>query len=528
MNPATTRSLLQLGFTGAGALLGGPLGATIGGAVGSAVGSAIPNQQPQHESRVTYPELSPLASVTRFRLPRPTIQSYLKTPPASALDRVTSVAAPLATAVIPGLMNKDFKGIMAEGGMFLSEAAPTHEEGGVQIEAEGGELILNSEQLAYINAATSPEEMALRFQEIQQMHMQNPVAGGVARGGAFVSPTDEIDLSALKAIPTRAEPLPPFHGALRTTTALNDPLTVPPTPVEPLPPNRETLPFTLSALASRSDLFNVIDTSFLRPFQYRTTEPVFRPAVTPNLHSPQGLLGNRRLKMPFSLWFPEREPVEPAPSPEAPTPNPFDDAIAATEFANKWGNISDMAKAGIHLGSLLSPETPMSPDFVTPPIKAPYYSDMGGQLRGDLDQSMALGISAAKELPHELRIAYLANLINQRSGGLREIAKHQTEVSNLNEAADAERMNKEAEMSMQMELANYQKKMQENQFEHLRKQTALGGLFQSADGIITRMGQAGTNLSKLKILSDVLGNESIPEHERLWLAMDALKNRQTY
>lgn len=198
MQPATKRGILQLGLTGAGTAVAGPIGAKVGSLAGGLLGSLIfQDEQPKDVLKSIYPSLSPLASQTTTELARPTRLMSQIAPPnrSTGFDKAVHAAVPIATSIatqfgkpLPALsILKQPVTPVAREGMMIADDAPTHEEGGVNIEVESGELILSKEQQDYINAAETPEEQARRYNEIVSILRQRPLTdndiaqeGGVA------------------------------------------------------------------------------------------------------------------------------------------------------------------------------------------------------------------------------------------------------------------------------------------------------------------------------------------------------------
>ena len=181
---------------------------------------------------------------------------------------------------------------------------------------------------------------------------------------------------------------------------------------------------------------------------------------------------------------------------------PIDDAIRATEMTNKLGLGSDIAKILVNMGGLMNPME-ISKPFSSDRIEAPEYKDSGEQMRGDLNQSLGVSNALLKDLSPEQRIAGVSESMNAYQQGQRDISRHETEVANMNAAARAEAENQNTALDLELQQANYQKNMIENQAEHMRKQVGVSEIMKSVDSIINRGGQSGMNTAGLRLLKDM-------------------------
>jgi len=459
MQQATKSGLLQSGLGIAGTILAGPIGGAAGNVIGGALGQTLfPELPPEPTVRKNYPNLGPAAGKTLpgERLTRPTTETFIKYDQPSGADRFFQNTMPLLTAASSSFMGGNWNGILnkvtpavAETGMYIPNNAPTHEEGGVPIEAEGGELILNAEQQAYINAAATPEEKASRYEEVQAFLMNNsPEGPQMANDGLYVVPQ---------------------MGLLTDSTMR-----------------------TMGLLSPYSKMQSM-------PLPQGT------PGINPVWRTPSAAVGAGQAIVAAETPVGEPEYV-----------NPITKAIDATNRATKFGNASDLLKMGIHMQSLLAPETQPSADFRTQPLLAPTYKSMSGTMRGNLDRNMGITNSILKDLPSELRVAGLSDAMNNYMTGERDIAAEQAKISNANAEAQAQTANANAERQYQVDAANYQKRAAENEFEHMRKQTALSGLFQAGDAAITRLGQGQTNAAFLELLKEQMAGFS-PDQQSAFL-----------
>lgn len=489
MGAAIGQGATQLAATTLGGVFGGPLGAKVGSVLGTALGQGLfPDDVPTMEERVVYPESSPLSSLTTTPIGRSKKTRYMKTPESSPADSLMSLLGPMGSSAIAGLMNPGYKGVFgnkavvpeAQEGMYTDPNAPDHEEGGMNIEVEGGELILNEEQLAYINGASSEQERGRRFLEVQQMHMQNPVGGGMAWDGAYVR-TPKSPAAAGFANSGAF----PFVGS---------------TGRRPGPYANPYEQIDLSGISKPEQEFLSLDN---QPEFAHLSQPFMKPGdragATMPKHSEAGYQSFDLSK----ISKPETALNEGPPRSQAPAyESPIEQAMRYGKLSGLLGNISDGAKGLVHLGSLLSGAPKASPDFVFEPTQAPYFKDTSTEDMADLAALRTESRAGQKELPHELRIGHEANLSGQAMLGQRDISKRATENRNMNVAADAERRTADTTRRLEVALANYQKRMQENQMAHLSKQTALSGLFQAGDAMITRTGQMGTNDALLRYIDE--------------------------
>lgn len=459
MQQATKSGLLQSGLGIAGTILAGPIGGAAGNVIGGALGQTLfPELPPEPVARKTHPNLGPSATRTipGQTLARPTTEMVVPFQTSTGADRFFQSAMPLLTSAASSFMGGNWNGILnkvtpavAETGMYIPNNAPTHEEGGVPIEAEGGELILNAEQQAYINAAATPEEKAARYEEVQAFLMNNsPEGPQMANDGLYVVPQ---------------------MGLLTDNTMR-----------------------TMGLLSPYSKMQSM-------PLPQGT------PGINPIWRTPSAAVGAGQAIVAAETPVGEPEYV-----------NPITKAIDATNRATKFGNASDLLKMGIHMQSLLAPETQPSADFRTRPLLAPSYQSMGRSMRGNLDRNLGITNSILKNLPSELRVAGLSDAMNNYMTGERDIAAEQAKISNANAEAQAQTANANAERQYQVDAANYQKRAAENEFEHMRKQTALSGLFQAGDAAITRLGQGQTNAAFLELLKEQMAGLS-PDQQSAFL-----------
>ena len=459
MQQATKSGLLQSGLGIAGTILAGPIGGAAGNVIGGALGQTLfPELPPEPVARKTHPNLGPSATRTipGQTLARPTTEMVVPFQTSTGADRFFQSAMPLLTSAASSFMGGNWNGILnkvtpavAETGMYIPNNAPTHEEGGVPIEAEGGELILNAEQQAYINAAATPEEKAARYEEVQAFLMNNsPEGPQMANDGLYVVPQ---------------------MGLLTDNTMR-----------------------TMGLLSPYSKMQSM-------PLPQGT------PGINPVWRTPSAAVGAGQAIVAAETPVGEPEYV-----------NPITKAIDATNRATKFGNASDLLKMGIHMQSLLAPETQPSADFRTRPLLAPSYQSMGRSMRGNLDRNLGITNAILKDLPTELRVAGLSDAMNNYMAGEREIAAQEVQTRNANAEAQAQTANANAERQYQVDAANYQKRAAENEFEHMRKQTALSGLFQAGDAAITRLGQGQTNAAFLELLKEQMAGLS-PDQQSAFL-----------
>lgn len=177
----------------------------------------------------------------------------------------------------------------------------------------------------------------------------------------------------------------------------------------------------------------------------------------------------------------------------------IDDAIRAQQDTNRLGIGSDIGKMLISAGGLMN-TMPVTEPFTAGRIVAPEYVSQDEQMTADLNQLMAVNNAILKDLSPEHRVAGLSNIMQQYQAGLRDISKHRTEVANLNAAARAEAANQNIAMGLQLDQMNYEKRLAENQAEHMRKQIGINEFMKSLDTMITRGGQAKTNVAGLEML----------------------------
>ena len=525
MQQATKSGLLQSGLGIAGTILAGPIGGAAGNLVGGALGQTLfPELPPEPVARKNHPNLGPSATrtVPGQTLARPTTEMVVPFQTSTGADRFFQSAMPLLTSAASSFMGGNWNGILnkvtpavAETGMYIPNNAPTHEEGGVPIEAEGGELILNAEQQAYINAAATPEEKAARYEEVQAFLMNNsPEGPQMANDGLYVVPQmgllNQNTMEEIGLLPKSTL----FSGWNPDRNVLSESYrTAAPTKVTDAPWSyMNPLPTGLERDWGRGveDTLNQELNLNRAPFEF------------PQGQSFGGYGGGVK---PWTFNWRNRSATGGAQDlvdGELPGgggsqyTDPMTKAIDATNRATKLGNASDMLKMGVHLQSLLAPETQPSADFRTHPLLAPTYKSMSGTMRGNLDRNMGITNSILKDLPSELRVAGLSDAMNNYMTGERDIAAEQAKISNANAEAQAQTANANAERQYQVDAANYQKRAAENEFEHMRKQTALSGLFQAGDAAITRLGQGQTNAAFLELLKEQMAGLS-PDQQSAFL-----------
>lgn len=76
----------------------------------------------------------------------------------------------------------------AQDGLAVADNAPTHEQGGVDVELEGGEIVIPKDLQNYIDEGETEEDKARRYEEVVNHLKQNKlVEGDVARIGGQVT-----------------------------------------------------------------------------------------------------------------------------------------------------------------------------------------------------------------------------------------------------------------------------------------------------------------------------------------------------
>lgn len=513
MQQGTKTGLLQTGLGIAGTILAGPIGGAAGNMIGGIAGNALfPELPPEPTVRKNYPNLGPSAvrTLPGERLTRPTTETFVNYQQPSGADRFFQNAMPLLTAASSSFMGGNWNGILnkvtpavAEDGIYIPGNAPTHEEGGVKIEVEGGELVLNAEQQAYIDAAATPEEKALRYEEVQNFLKSNSMnTQNMAEDGLYVVP--EMGLLTQGTMED--------IGLLPHSTLFSG-----------WNPNRNYLSESYQTPAPT----RVTDV----PYSFMNPQGRFGRSVERSLDQEldlkkapwefpkgRGFGGYGDSKEPWTMTWrkPNIEDDDTEIDGGLDYINPLDKAIQATNQGTRLGNASDLLKMGIHMQSLLAPETEPSADFRTRPLLAPSYQSMGSSMRGNLDRNLGVTNAILKDLPTELRVAGLADAMNNYMAGEREIAAQEVQTRNANQEAAAQTANANAERQYQVDAANYQKRAAENEFEHMRKQTALSGLFQAGDAAITRLGQGQTNAAFLELLKEQMAGLS-PDQQSAFL-----------
>jgi hypothetical protein len=474
MKAQTKKNLLQMGGTALGAVIGGPIGASIGGGVGTLAGGLVPDDELVTKTKTVYPELSHAANYTTSPLPKPQQFTYYPDVESSKFDNLMSVATPLISGMASSLMGSNFKGILpmgqpkANSGMHTGNA-PSHEEGGIDVEVEGGELILNKEQQAYIDAGVTAEEKAARYQEVRshliRKGMNEPA---IADKGLYAGNENQN-----QKLWEQNNKYPEVLGPYGTIPALD------------IGTNMTT---RLMANTSFSD-----NIEHHRDLMKRT----YRPNPGNGLNT-MSLYGGPGITQTTEQIVGGNEDV----IEEDTSLSFFDDAIKAQKNTNKLGMGSDISKMLISAGGLINP-MPTSKPFTANRIVAPEYKDQGEQMMGDLNQFIATNNAVLKDLSPEQRVAGLSNIMQEYQKGLRDVSKHKTEISNLNAGARADATNQNTMKKVELDQMNYQKTMLENQAEHMRKQVALNEIMKSIDGMIMRSGQSKTNMAGLEMIKSM-------------------------
>ncbi len=429
MKPQTKRNLFRIGGTVAGSLLGGPVGAGIGGAAGTALGATVPDETPEEITRTVYPEVSPMASHSRQKITRPTqhiqFQDRVPSPFGRGLDLMTPLFMGAASS---GLMG-DTPSLFAQEGMAIPDEAPTHEEGGVDVEVEGGEIILNEEQQAYIQAGNTPEEQAQRYHEVVAMLKEKGMEEGPVAAEGMAVP-----------------------GHIRFAN------------------------------------------------QYWNTVSHGEPQKAPRIESPGFSVNLKDNLQPYAT---SGINIDASDSSETPNLNVFGRGAKGMEGLSRAGVASDLAKAFTHGASLFRPQMPVSQPFTASPVQAPTFRFDRGRQQADLDQHLGQGISLMNTMPSEARLAGLSNLMEQQMVGRRDIARGATEIDNLNQEAATQAANLTAERQLGVDMANYERLMQENQLEHMRKNLGLAGMFQAGDAALKKRGDSLMSGLSLEFLSEL-------------------------
>lgn len=461
------QSLFSLGGTALGGALFGPVGAQVGSMAGTALGGAMTKPEtPEVGYRMEHPELSPFASYSRGEQARPQRTRYFKDRQRSPFANTADMMQPLLSAAVPQIMDHaGFGGILgnnagipeAKQGMAIPSHAPTHEQGGVDIEVEGGELVLNQEQQAYINSGKTPEEQSQRYQQVvstlkaKGMPSNMKAANGLYANVLAAMP-DLNNLPSLTSTPTGAahNSYPVTPGAAHNSPAYN---------------GRYSTPF-------------MRDGNMPGINSYQQNAPTYL-SLTGDTSQTQNQV----------------EPEQDL--------NPYEKAARDIGRLGRFSTGSDLAKSLIHGRSLFSDQMISSPAFRSDPVQSPTYQDASHTMMGDIDSSLAQMISLSNALPPQQRIAMLSEGMTGAMEGRRDVARHASEIANMNEQARAQTANMESERKLGMDQMNYQKMMQENQMEHARKNAALGGLFQSTDAAIKKRGDSLMDQSTMNILGQL-------------------------
>lgn len=192
MRASTKTSLLSTGLAAAGAAVGLPMLAPALSAVGTGIGNAIWSDVPTRTMRAVHPELSPLANMSTQGIPRPTYQSFYQDKPTTGFDNLMSIAGPIAGAVLPSLMGgaPNQKPVKGRLGLAIPNNAPSHEQGGVDIEVEGGEEIYNKRSILNILSGTTLEDIGRRFLNEREKIHQNTFRQGIKAEKGVAVPHD--------------------------------------------------------------------------------------------------------------------------------------------------------------------------------------------------------------------------------------------------------------------------------------------------------------------------------------------------
>lgn len=96
---------------------------------------------------------------------------------------------------------------VGEKGMYIPKSAKTHEQGGVNVNVEAGEVIIPENMQNYIDAALTEEEKAKRYEQVMAMLKSQPLTSGdqARYGGIGDPPYSEIANKTLSMLNTQTK-----------------------------------------------------------------------------------------------------------------------------------------------------------------------------------------------------------------------------------------------------------------------------------------------------------------------------------
>ena len=476
---------------GGGMLLGIPpqVGYAGGSAIGGLVGNAVAKEKtPISTTRYRHPNLAPQANFTSpgEKLGRPVPYNFYPEEKASAFSKVMDIASPALAAGSQFLLNDQAGGGLMNPNLFSQAQPVTAEDGlhmmeeGQEVEVEGNELIVDEESHQRLLDA-GPEQFQTVFQEIiDSGGYIPPTAPSHEEGGVDVNlpeGTYVLNGEHLAAIAGATDPQTKYETYNNITTELrgqdqvNHGLAKATRGFYSQPHNFFTdtpassmNPFGQPAQSGSTDFFGIGQTNFQAPPQNLETNLSFMGSQN---QQPQSLANNSYMDGAMRrVWEQNygRTPLmqmgrntqnQNINEGGNPTPGYLDDAMSALDRTSRMHGAINAAQAtiaGREAGRRQPAYRPIAPpNLQSPTLRSPLASMKEGIKSGSAAQR-----SRFKDRNYTERLAAESNIYDSELQALLQAYGVDTDIFNQNQQALSQTMNMQEEMNMNTELMNRQ------------------------------------------------------------------------
>jgi len=254
MLQSTKKSLINAGgaAAGMGANIVVPGSGMLVNAGARLISGALPQDEAVEKTLYNHPQYRPGSGYETGGLPKMSKQTDYQMPQGQSWEKGLSGGLDIAGMIMPIVTGMGVGKPAAEEGMAVPESAPTHEEGGLDVEVEGGEVIFNEEQQAYIEAGETDEEKGRRYLEVKEMLQSRQGENqGIAQQGLYVDRNQRprMNYPHPDSIPSSYVPPLPGYGDFfkySQPQTQSDPVTSVPPVTVPTGSPQQSQPLSLS------------------------------------------------------------------------------------------------------------------------------------------------------------------------------------------------------------------------------------------------------------------------------------------